>query len=180
MSGLILLESGVGFVLVFFLPGYAISRALFPEWRLRGPLALRRLVELTTLSFVLSVTLTALVGYGLLTAAPGGFQAAWSNPVLEGVLLGVTVVAGGAGVARGAYRRDPLASPAPSSSGGEEGAFELTRQLDLLGREERRIRHGLRSPAPTPPERDRLRHRLEEIEEERADLSRRREAEYAE
>jgi uncharacterized membrane protein len=174
------LEAVVGFLLVFFVPGFFISKALFPEWRVRGPLALRRLVEMITLSFVLSVVLTVVVGYLLLSAAPGGFQASWSDPVLESVLLAVTVVAVGWGAVRGAYRREPTARPTPPAPSPEEGAFELTERLDQLAREARRIRHALRAGSTDPVERSRLSARMEEIRAETAELGRRREAEYAE
>ena len=174
------LEVALGFLLVFFLPGYAVTKAVFPEWRIRGTGALRRLVEVVTLSFVLSVVLTVLVGYGELTLAPGGFRAYWSDPVLEVSLIAVTLVAFALGLARGAYRREPPPSAVLPFGEGEEGAFELTRELDRLGREGRRIRHTLRVSAPAPAERDRLEARLTELESESAELERRREAEYAE
>ena len=174
-------EVAAGLLLVFFLPGYAVSRALFPEWRMRGPGALRRLVELVTLSFVLSVVLTVLVGYFELTFAPGGFRAYWTDPVLELFLLGITIVAFGLGLVRGAYRSaPPLRAPVPPGAAGEEGAFELTRRLDLLAREGRRLRHALRAAQPTPVERARLESRLDELETECAELKRRREHDYAE
>lgn len=175
------LEATAGGLLVFFVPGFFLTRALFPEWRLRGPAALRRLIETLTLSFVLSVTLTVLVGYLLLTVAPGGFQAYWSDPVLEAMLSGVAVVAFGAGVLRHAYAREaPAARPLTEPEPGGSGAWELTRELDRLGREERRIRHALRTGSPDADERRRLNARIEEIQAESAALGQRREAEYAE
>jgi hypothetical protein len=180
MSDANLLESVAGLLLVFFVPGFAVTKALYPEWRVRGAAALRRLVEITTLSFVLSVVLTVLVGYFLLAFAPGGFQAAWSDPVLELVLVGITVVAVVVGWVRGSFRREPPLRAAAPDRGGEEGAWELTRRLDLLGREERRVRHLLRTGPRDPAERDRLNARLEELRSETDELTRRREAEYAE
>jgi Protein of unknown function (DUF1616) len=173
------LETIVGGLLVFFVPGYFTTRALFPEWRLRGPTAPRRLVETLTLSFVLSVTWTVLVGYLLLTTAPGGFQAYWTDPVLEGVLAGVSVVALGAGVVRGAYGRTmvPSARAEPDPAG--SGAWELSRELDRLEREERRLRRALRSSVGSDKERD-LQDRLATVESQTEELRRRREAEYAE
>ena len=175
------LEALAGFLLVFFVPGYALTRALFPEWRVRGSDALRRLVEVVTLSFVVSIALTVLVGYLELTVAPGGFRAYWTDPVLEVSLAAIALVAVALGILRGAYRREP---PPPvrrfEGTPGGEGAFELTRRLDLLSREERRIRHALRVALPGPPEEGRLRSRLSELESERAEIQRAREAEYAE
>ncbi len=173
------LEAAAGLLLVFFVPGYAITKALFPEWRIRGTGALRRLVEVVTLSFVLSVVLTVLIGYFELTFAPGGFRAYWTDPVLEVSLLAVTLIAFVLGLGRGAYRREPPTRAPPVVPAGEEGAFELTRQLDLLGREERRVRHDLRVAPSGAPEKDRLRARLEELAREAEELERRREAEFA-
>lgn len=180
MSGWSVLAPVAGILLVFFVPGYAVSKALFPEWRVRGADGLRRLVELLTLSFVLSVVLTVLVGYALLTIGPSGFQAYWSEPVLEAALAGVAAVAAVLGILRGAYARQAPVGPPASPSPSDSGAFELTRRLDELGREERRIRDSLRSARQDPGERRRLSDRLEEIRAERDDLARKREAEYAE
>ncbi len=179
MSALGAVEAGAGFLLVFFIPGFCLTRAVFPEWRVLGRSNLRRLVEVVTVSFVLSVVLTVLVGYLLLSFAPGGFQAYWSDPVLETILVAISAVAIAVAAARGSFRRLPP-SPASPSPPGEEGAWELMRRLDRLGREERQLRHRLRVGVEDPVERDRLNSRLEEIREESAELSRRREAEYAE
>lgn len=170
-------EAVAGILLVFLVPGYALTRAIFPEWRIEGFAATRRLLEMLTLSFVLSVVLTVLVGYLLLAAAPGGFQAYWNAPVLEAILAAVTLVGLVVAVVRGAFARTP---PIPSldPSGGEEGAWELMRRLDQLGREERRLQHALRAQGGS--ESAYLRSQLEEIRAESAKLRRAREAEYAE
>ncbi len=173
------LETAAGLLLVFFVPGFLIAKALFPEWRLRGPLALRRAVEIVTLSFVLSVALTILLGYVLLSTAPGGFRTSWSEPTLEIGLVAVALIALGSGVARGAYRREPPPAPVPEPTSGDEGAFELTQRLDRLRREERRLEHELRVGAHAAPEDARLRYRLQEIRQESDDLRQRREREYA-
>jgi hypothetical protein len=173
------LEAVVGGLLLFFVPGFFTSRALFPEWRLRGPAALRRLVETLTLSFVLSVTLTVLVGYLLLAAAPGGFQAYWTDPVLEAALAAVAVAAFGAGVLRGAYGREvPDRRPTQPDAGGS-GAWDLTRELDRLRQEERRLRHALRVSTGSAEEHE-IRERLTKVQADTDALRRRREAEYAE
>ena len=174
-------EVPVGFLLVFFLPGYAVTKALFPEWRVRGPEKYLRLIEFATLGFVLSVVLTILAGYLLLVGAPGGFQAYWSAPVLEAVLGALTVVGVAVAAARGAFSREPPAPRAvPPEAGGEEGAWELTRELDRLAREERRLRRSLRGGVSDPDEAARMRRRLAEVEAHVEELGRRREAEYAE
>jgi uncharacterized membrane protein len=175
-------EAVAGFLLLFFVPGFALAKAMFPEWRVRGALALRRAVELVTLSFVLSVVLTVLVGYLLLNTAPAGFQADWSHPVLEAALAAVALVALFVGLWEGAYRRHPPARP-PSrarADRGEEGAWELTVELDRLMREERRVEHALRRSPHSSPEERALQSRLIEIRSERDELGRRREEEYAE
>jgi hypothetical protein len=173
-------EVPIGFLLVLFVPGYAVTKALFPEWRIRGPEAYLRLIEIATLGFVLSVVLTVLVGYVLLVGAPSGFQAYWSAPVLEAALAGIALVAVAVGAARGAYARVPPPARAPAPSGGEEGAWELTRELDRLAREERQLLRSLRGTASSADEAARLRARLEEVRAHSQELGRRREAEYAE
>jgi Protein of unknown function (DUF1616) len=181
MSVLSVPETIAGLFLVFFAPGYAVTRALFPEWRLRGPTALRRLVETLTLSFVLSVVLTVLVGYLLLALAPGGFQAFWSDPVLELSLFGVTVAGLIAATARGAFARHPPAvRPGPDVPSGEEGAWELSLELDRLRREERKLLHALRAPKASPAETGTLQEKLRQVRERATDLARRREADYGE
>ncbi|MGI0070678.1 MAG: DUF1616 domain-containing protein [Thermoplasmata archaeon] len=179
MVGLNYPESAAAFLLIFFVPGYAVTRATFPEWRIRGPSATLRLLETATLSFVLSVVLTVLVGYGLLVGAPSGFQAYWTDPVLEAVLAGVTVVALVAAWARGAFRSEPPAAPGESPATGEEGAWELTRELEELGREERRILHALGTRAAPEEEQARLKDELERLRARRDEIRQHREAEYA-
>jgi uncharacterized protein DUF1616 len=172
-------EAVAGGLLLFFLPGYALVKALFPEWRVLGPDGNRRLLELVTLSFVTSIGLTILVGFGILDIAPGGFAAAWSDPLLEVSLAAVTVVGFGAALARGAFAKTPPVAPRVSEGGGEEGAWELTRELERLNQEERRLQHALRITHGGPEERH-VREDLEKIRSETEDLRRRREAEYAE
>lgn len=179
MDGWLLLESVIGILLVFFLPGYALSKAVFPEWRVRGPDALRHAVELLTLSFLLSVVLTVLIGYLFLTGVPGGFRAGWSDPLLESVLGAITVIGVALAAARGAFARVPPGPPFPPRPSTEEGAFELTRELDRLRHEERRVLHLLRTEPPDSEEHERLSARLEKLRTERDELARHREAEYA-
>jgi uncharacterized membrane protein len=172
------LEILAGFLLIFFVPGFAVTRATFPEWRVRGPGGRRRLVETVTLSFVLSVGLTVLVGYGLLAGGPTGFQASWSDPVLEAVLAGIAAVAFAVGVARGAYRREPPL-PANPTLEAEVDPLQLTRELDRLAREERRIRHQLRVGTLAPAEQERMEAQLGSILSERTELEARQEGSYA-
>ncbi|HYA54414.1 MAG TPA: DUF1616 domain-containing protein [Thermoplasmata archaeon] len=173
------LEGVVGGLLVFFAPGYFLTKAVYPEWRIRGVAATRRLVEVVTLSFVLSIGLTILVGYGLLSAGSGGFVATWSDPVLEGALAGVAAVGLVVAVARGAFSRTPPAGPKGTPEAAEEGAWELSQELERLGRDERRLEHALRVSGSNSPERTKIVAELDSVRAERDALRRRREEEYA-
>ena len=179
MNGTPIYESVVGLTLVFFLPGYFATKALFPEWRVHGPDGLSRLVEIVTLGFVLSVVLTIVLGYGLLILGPNGFQASWTDPVLEALLAAVAAVAFAAGVLRHAYSRE---APAPGGDGPEpagEGAWELLHELEALNREERRLRHELRVTKADPNTNARLASEIESVQQRITTLRQRREAEYA-
>lgn len=170
----------VGGLLIFFLPGYTLTRLLWPERRVRGSGGLRTLLETVTLAFVLSVTLTVLVGYLLLTASPGGFQSYWSDPALEEVLAAVVVVTFVAGAVRGAYgRARSRPRPAEGTREGEEGAWELTRHLERLGRRERELERAIAGSERASPQETRLREELRAVVAERDDLRRKREDEYA-
>ena len=171
-------EGVAGALLLFFVPGYAVAKALFPEWRVRGPGGNRRLLEIVTLSFVTSIGLTVVVGYGLLDLAPGGFSAAWSDPVLEVSLAAVALVAFLAAVARGGFSRTPPTPRPEPEETGEEGAWELSRELERLGREERRLDHALRVSSGDETVTSRLRAELDGVKAEREALRRKREAEY--
>jgi len=172
-------EGVVGGLLLFFLPGYCVTKALFPEWRVRGPDGSRRLLEIVTIAFVTSIGLTVVIGFGLLDLVPGGFSAAWSNPVLEEALAAVGAVALAASFFRGAWSSTPPKAPAPSVSEGEEGAWELSRELERLGRDERRLQHALRTSAGSAADTARISAELESVRTEREALRRRREEEYA-
>jgi uncharacterized membrane protein len=174
------LEAVAGLLLVFFVPGYAVTRALFPEWRLVRPSVLRRLVEILTLSFVLSIVLTVLIGYLLLAVAPGGFRAFWTDPTLEVALLAVTVTAFAAAAVRGAFGAVPVTPHTVKGAEAEEGAWELSLELDRLGREERRILRALRGASRTPDEESDLQERLRTVRARSLDLAREREARYGE
>lgn len=173
-----LAEAAAGFLLVFFVPGFTVTRALFPEWRIRGASRWLRLVETLTLSFVLSVVLTVCVGYLWLAGSPGGFQAAWTDPILEASLAAIAIVAAVVGLFRGAYRKEPPPHPASAAEPAAD-PLALTRELDRLAREERRIRHELRVGALDASERSRLSARLKELRSETEELGRREEARYA-
>lgn len=171
------IEFVIGILLLFFVPGYFVTKATFPEWRIRGDDALLRAIEIGTLSFVLSVALTVLIGYGLLVGSTQGFQAAWSDPVLEGILGAIAVLALIVGAARGAYRAEPPVRPTAPAPG-EQRPFELARELTRLDHEEDRLRKAIER-ADTSEEADGLKSELEAVRVRRIELRRRREAEYA-
>ncbi len=174
-----ILQEAAGFLLVFGLPGYTATKALFPEWRIRGPEALLRAVEIGTLSLLLSVTFTILVGF-ILGSLPGGlFQASWTNPLLEIVLAAVTVVAAVVGLLNGAYRREPPRVPASELAPGEDRSWELLKTMNTLHRQERRLRHEIRTRKADDPGRARLEAELRSVENRGEELRRAREAEYA-
>jgi len=179
MALLPLAEAVVGGLLLFFVPGFVIAKALFPERRWAGPDGVRWLVELVTLGLVVSVVLTVVVGYGILAAAPGGFAAGWSDPLLEAILAAIAVVAFSVGLLEGAYARTPRVRPAPSDGPGEAGAWELTEQLDRLQRQRLGLERELsRTPSADKAGQAGLRARLAAIVEEETALRQRREAEY--
>lgn len=171
------LEIVAGILLLFFVPGYFVTKATFPEWRIRGENALLRAIEIGTLSFVLSVTLTVLVGYFLLVGGPQGFEAAWSDPVLEAILFAIAILAFGVAVARGAFRSAPPTRTGASGPG-EDLPFELARELTRLDREESRLRREL-DGAGTVGEQTDLERQLDAVRARRTALQRRREGEYA-
>lgn len=171
------IEAIIGLLLVFVLPGLGTARALFPEWRFRGPEAAVRAVETVTLTLVLSVAYTILIGFGLLSTA-GGFTASWSTPTLEIALAGVSAVAFGVAALRGAFARVPPAGPVPEPLGGEAQGAELLARAEELAREERRIRHELRVGRDDRRDAS-LRAELDRNRAEARRLGRLREEEYA-
>ncbi len=168
-----------GVLLVFVLPGYTVTKALFPEWRIRGPEALLRAVEIGTMSLLLSVTFTILAGF-VLGSLPGSFfQASWNNPLLEIVLVAVTSVGAAVGLLNGAYRREPPSVPVSEPSPGEEHPWELLEALETIHQQERRLQHEIRMRKTGDPVRARLEAELRTAEVRAEELRRAREAEYA-
>ncbi len=168
----------LGGLLVFLLPGYTLTKALFPDWRIRGPDAGLRAVEIVALSLVTSVALTVVVGFALLVLPGAGFAASWNDPMLEGVLAGIATLGLGVGVVRGAYGREPPPSPAPEPSPGSDDGWALVGRLEAIDRERRRLLHELRRGGLTGPEADRRRKSLEALDREADEVRRRREGEY--
>lgn len=176
MDPLVAAEVVIGLLLVFLLPGYALTKAIFPEWRVRGPTAALRAVELLTLSLVLSVVATILVGFVLANGPGPGFSASWSDPVLEVVLAALTLLALAVGAVRGAFAREPPAAPLLDPSPGSDDGWALVVRLETLDRERRSAQHHLRRA--TGAEVDRWRNVIAELDREAARLRTRREAEY--
>ena len=174
-----LVESIAAFLLVFLLPGYALTRATFPEWRIRGDDAALRATETAALSLVLSVSTTILVGFGLLNLAPGGFAASWSNPTLEISLGAITAVALVVAGMRGAFDRVAPPPPPIEPSPGSDDGWELMREIESLARQERRLVHRLRSVGTGSAEARVIENDLEAVREESLRLRRAREEEYA-
>ena len=171
-------EAVAGGALLFFVPGFTVAKALFPERRVRGPDGVRWAIELVALALVLSVALTVVVGYGLLVGEPGGFSATWGNPLLESILAAIAAVAAFAGWLGGAYARHP--PPAPTGAEpGTEGVGALGGELDRLQRERLVLERELRSSTSADPEaRARLTARHDRVTREESALRRRREADY--
>lgn len=168
-----------GVLLVFALPGYGITKATFPEWRLRGANALLRAVEVGTLSLVLSVTVTILVGFVLGNLPGSFFQAGWSDPLLEAILAAISAVGLTIGVLRGGFSKVPPAAPALEPSAGEEDPMALIRALEANQRHARRLEHALRQLKPDDPQRSRLENELADTQRKSQELRASREAEYA-
>ena len=171
-------EAIAGGALLFFAPGFTVAKAVFPERRVRGPYGVRWAIELVALALVLSVVLTVVLGYVLLVGAPGGFSAAWTDPLLESALAGVALVALVVGWMEGAYARvAPAARLIPEEPGGP-GAWELSVRLDRLQRERRRLERELATTGASDPGDGPVRQRLREVLDEEAGLRRQREADY--
>jgi len=178
MDPLLVPEAIAGGALLFFVPGFAVAKAVFPERRVRGEGGVRWAIELVALALVLSVVLTVVVGYLLLVGAPGGFSASWTNPLLETALAAIALVALFAGWLQGAYARLPPQAAAAAEPG-TEGVWELRVELDRLQRERLSLDRELRAtPEPQGAIRARLTARREEVVRAEETLRRGRDAEY--
>ncbi|MGI0067757.1 MAG: hypothetical protein ACREB9_04990, partial [Thermoplasmata archaeon] len=179
MDGASVGEATIAGFLFFFVPGYCIARATFPEWRVLRPLHRLRLLETIAISFVVSVALTVIAGEILLAASPSGFQAYWSDPVLEVALGAIAAVAFGLAWARGAFHRAPPVDSQKVGLTPEEDPWTLMRELDRLERDRRRALHQLRIATTGADESDRIRAEIDRIDDRRAELLRQREEQYA-
>ncbi|MGI0053962.1 MAG: hypothetical protein ACREC5_03115 [Thermoplasmata archaeon] len=173
------LEDLAGGLLLFVLPGLTWSRAVFPEWRFRGPVGITRAVETATLSFLLSVSFTILVGFGLTFGAGSGFPSGWSDPVLEAILGGIAIVGLTTAAARGGLARTAPPAPPVEPAPGSDSPGPLLLELARLRRDERRIEHRLRQRDLSERERNRLSGELEQLRGREGTLRRGREAEFA-
>jgi hypothetical protein len=169
-------EAVAGLALLFFLPGFAVARATFPEWRFRGPAGTIRLLETLSLSLVTSVGITVIVGFGLLKT-PVGFQATWSDPLLFAILAALTAIGLVIALLRGAFASTPPKGPEVPSEPGTDGAFETIRELDRLHAQERRVVHRLRVMARDDPGRSSLDSELTDLRQRSAAIVAAREAE---
>ncbi len=169
-------EAVVGLALLFFLPGFGLARATFPEWRFRGPTGTIHLLETLTLSLVTSVGLTIVVGFALRNTS-FGFGATWANPNVLEVLAALTALGLGVAWVRGAFSAIPPPAPGLPEERGNVGAFETIRELDGLAALERRLRHRRRVAAADDPERPKIDRELADVESRRASILAAREEE---
>lgn len=174
-----LLEDGAGGALLLALPGLAWTRAVFPEWRFRGPLAITRAIETATLAFLVSVSLTILVGFGLTFGADTSFPATWSDPILETILAALTVVGSAVAVARGGFARIAPSGPPLEPAPGADSPSRILGEIARIRRDGRRIEHLMRRRNLPGPERERLRVELDDLRARESELRRIREAEFA-
>jgi hypothetical protein len=171
------LETAAGAFLLFVAPGYAWTRAVFPEWRFAGPDRWGVGVRVATLTFVWSIAIDIVVG-SVLTEVPSlGFSAAWSDPKLEVALVLLTAAGLVAAVVRGAFR--PIREAAPAPPGVERSPLSWMQEADRLARDEARLRRQIRRSAPESPERSRLESELQAVSERLAETHRQRERELA-
>lgn len=171
------LAAVAGALLVFVVPGLALNRALFPDWRFRGPSGTARVVETGVMSLFGSVALTVVVGSAL-AAGPGlTFQASWRDPELEAVLGVLSAALFAVAALRGAFRRDPPVPPATETAPAEFDGWSRLREFSAV---EERLRAARRAfiGAPSSEEQDRWRAEVRRLEGEREELRRRREVEF--
>ncbi|MHB8351302.1 MAG: hypothetical protein ACYDFT_01200 [Thermoplasmata archaeon] len=174
-----LLEDGAGGALLLALPGLAWTRAVFPEWRFRGPLAITRAIETAALALLISVSLTILVGFALTFGSDSGFPATWSDPILEAILAALAVVGLAVALARGGFDRIAPSAPPPEPAPGADSPAPLLGELVRIRRDGRRIEHLMRQRDLPERDRQRLRAELGELRAREGELRRAREAEYA-
>jgi hypothetical protein len=163
--------------LFFFLPGFFLMRALFPERTLAGPHGPLHVVESVAGGVFLSVALTILIGFGL-GNGPGTFQATPTEPWLQLGLAAITLIGLAVAWQRGglslAQSSRSLSEDAPETREAHDLDLWL-REMQGIGREEARLRRhrdlARRRGMTTEPE---LEARLQELKERRRQLERQR------
>jgi hypothetical protein len=173
------LEAIAAGALFFALPGLALTRAMFPEWRFSGPLALTRAIETATLGIVLSLVLTILVGFVLTFGPTQSFPAGWTNPLLETILAAIMALALVVAALRGAFSATPPPAPALEPAPGADSPEAVLRELARLRQEAGTVHRALRRGGRSPEDLAELRSRLKSIDAEVELLQERRSAEYA-
>lgn len=172
---------GLGALLLFFfVPGYLLVKALWPEKRWRGPQGPMTAVEMLTGGFVASLAIFLVVGFAL--GNSGLFYASPSSPTLEGLLAGLALVFFALGWFRGAFRQDP--PPAPSyvepPLPGEEDLEPTLEKFQRWATEERGLQRALRRArreGSSASEVERLKSELETLRTTRRKAEKDREAE---
>lgn len=160
--------------LFFFVPGYLLVKALWPEKRWAGPGAPIVALEMVTGGFLASLGLFLVVGFVL--GNTSSFAAGPGDPFLEEILLGLSAAFFVVGWFLGAYRKEAPATPSfvEPPAPGEADLGPVLDTFQGLNREERELRreiHRLRREGGKPEE---LAQRREELEAVRG---RRRQAE---
>lgn len=167
--------------LFFFVPGYLMVKALWPEKRWRGPDRSAVALEMVTGGFVASLGIFLLVGFAL--GNTGNFWASSSDPVLQEVLVAFALLFLGLGWFRGAFARDPPPVPrfVEPEGPGEEPVEPVVERFRRMMREEakleREIRQRRRAGAPAG-EIEALQAELKSLRESRRKAEREREASY--
>lgn len=165
--------------LYFFVPGYLLVKALWPEKRWKGPKAEMTAVEMVTAGFVSSLGLLLVIGFVL--GNTNAFQASEADPLLEEVLAALSLAFLALGWFRGAYAREPPPAPSfvePVSAGEEDLAPTFSRFESLLREEreaQRSLRQARREKAPSDEVRA-LEARVEEVRAKRRRAQQEREA----
>lgn len=169
----------VALLLYFFVPGYLLVKALWPEKRWKGPKAEITAVEMVTAGFLSSLGLLLVIGFVL--GNSNAFQASAADPLLEEILAALSLVFLALGWFRGAYAREPPQVPSfvePVSPGEEDLASTFGRLESLLRDEreaQRSLRQARREKAPSEDLRA-LEARVEEVRAKRRRAQQEREA----
>jgi hypothetical protein len=154
--------------LFFFVPGYLLVKALWPEKRWKGPEAPITALEMVTGGFLASLGLFLVIGFAL--GNTGVFQAGPSDPLLEEILLGLSVLFLVVGWVVGAYRKEAPAAPSfvEPPGPGEEDLGPVLDQFQRWNREERDLRREIHRLRREGGSADALKQKQEELDGLRA------------